>query len=290
VTLLARVNAVLVLALALACVACWWICASLLKASTEREVLQQAALMIDSALATRAYTANEIRPLLVEQMRTQFLPQSVPSYAATQHFIRLREQHPQYSYKEATLNPTNPRDHATDWESDIIQRFRNAPNVQEIHGIRDTPLGPALYLAKPIRATGDCLACHGLASEAPATLLARYGSNNGFGWQPDEVIGAQIVAAPLAAASSSVDSVLRGFTTCLIASSLVILAVVNLVLYRLVIQPLHRISRIADQLSVSGGAGAEPFPAHGTREILTLSESFNRLRASLEKALKLLGA
>ena len=42
-------------------------------------------------------------------MRT-FLPQSLPAYAATEIFSTLRQQHPEYSYKEAVLNPTNPRD------------------------------------------------------------------------------------------------------------------------------------------------------------------------------------
>ena len=55
----------------------------------------------------------------------EFLPQSVPFYAASQNFLKLREHHPEYAYKEATFNPTNPRDRATDWEADLIQQFRN---------------------------------------------------------------------------------------------------------------------------------------------------------------------
>ncbi len=56
--------------------------------------------------------------------RVEFLPQSVPFYAATEHFLRLHAERPDYSYQEATLNPTNLRDRATDWQADIIQRFR----------------------------------------------------------------------------------------------------------------------------------------------------------------------
>ena len=55
----------------------------------------------------------EIGPLLDEKMVTAFRPQSVPFYAATQNFLTLHKKHPDYSYKEATLNPTNPRDRAT---------------------------------------------------------------------------------------------------------------------------------------------------------------------------------
>ena len=100
-------------------------------------------------------------------MQEEFPPQSVPSYAATQNFLSFHERHPEYSYKEATLNPTNPRDRAADWESDIIQRFRNDAHTQQVIGERDTPMGKSLYLARPIRAKAECLVCHSTASAAP---------------------------------------------------------------------------------------------------------------------------
>jgi hypothetical protein len=54
-------------------------------------------------------------------------------------------------YKEAALNPTNPRDRAVDWEADIINTFRNHPGAaKELVGERDTPTGRSLYLARPI--------------------------------------------------------------------------------------------------------------------------------------------
>ena len=124
-SLLVRINVVLGVvslgAAVLASYACWLI----LEGNARREVLAEAGLMMDSAVAIRSYTASEILPLLEQPMRDSFLPQGIPFYAATQNFLRLRERHPQYMYKEATLNPTNPRDRAADWESDIIQRFRN---------------------------------------------------------------------------------------------------------------------------------------------------------------------
>ena len=145
--MLVRINlalgALFVCAGLIAGYSCW----TLLESNARREVLSDAALMLDSAFAMRAYTANEILPLLQEDMKSTFPPQSIPFYAATQHFLRLRERHPEFTYKEATLNPTNPRDRPADWEADIIQRFRNDPAAQEVVGERDTPMGKSLYLA-----------------------------------------------------------------------------------------------------------------------------------------------
>ncbi len=285
--LLVRINLVLVAVLALAGLMLGLVGSAVLRANAEREVLSQVQLMLDSALATRAYTANEIDPLLVDQMTTRFLPQSVPFYAATQNFLKLREQHPDYEYKEATLNPTNPRDRATDWEADIIQRFRNDAAIPEIQGQRDTPTGRSLYVARPIRADAGCLSCHGLASAAPATLVARYGRDNGFGWQTNEVVGAQIVSAPTADAIANAERILRGFLVWLVLDLVAIWVAVNATLYLWVSRPLRRLSRLADQVSTGDMTAAE-LPEDGGGEIGALARSYNRLRRSLAKALALL--
>ena len=58
-------------------------------------------------------------------------------------------------------------------------------------------MGASLYLARPIRAAGRVLDLSQPAAAAPATVIARYGSSNGFGWQANDVIGAQIVSVPV---------------------------------------------------------------------------------------------
>ncbi len=285
--LLVRLNLALILAFALATLAVGYACSSMLQANAKREVLREAGLMMDSALATRAYTAEEILPLLSTQMKSEFLPQTVPFYAATQNFLKLREGHPEYSYKEAALNPTNPRDRAMDWEADLIQQFRNDAQTHEIIGERDTPTGKSLYLARPIRVAADCLGCHSLPTSAPATLLARYGGNNGFGWQDHEVVGAQVISVPFASATANADRVLRSIMTSIVVILTAALLIVNCVLYFLIVRPVRRIVSIADELSL-GNMSAGEFPVRGSAELAALVRSFNRMRASLDKALKLL--
>jgi HAMP domain-containing protein len=287
-TLLIRINlalgAVFVIGASIAGYACW----TILAANAQREVFAEAGLMMDSALAIRAYTANEILPLLGERIQQEFPPQSVPFYAATQNFLRLRQRHPEYTYKEATLNPTNPRDRAADWEGDIIQRFRNDAHSDEVVGERDTPMGKSLYLARPIRNEAECSACHSTPSSAPRSLIARYGGDNGFGWQDGEIVGAQIVSVPFESARANADRAFRAFMISLAAVFAAVFIVVNAVLYLLVVRPVRQIARVADRLSL-GDMSAEDFPQRGAGEIASLTRSFNRMRKSLDKALRLLG-
>jgi protein-histidine pros-kinase len=286
-SLLIRINLALGAVFVLGALMAAYACRSILETNARREVFTEAGLMMDSALAIRAYTAKEILPLLDGRMADDFPPQSVPFYAATQNFLRLRERHPEYTYKEATLNPTNPRDRAADWESDIIQRFRNDAHTQEVVGERDTPMGKSLYLARPIRSEAQCAACHSAPSAAPRSLVARYGADNGFGWQTDEIVGAQVVAVPFASAAQSAERAFHAFMVSLTAVFAAVFLVVNGVLYVLVARPLRRIARVADRLS-QGDMSAEAFPERGAAEIVSLTRSFGRMRKSLEKALRLL--
>src|SRR6516162_8398492 len=80
------------------------------------DAVQDARIMIEAASAIRSYTAQSIKPLLEQQMKVQFLPHSIPSYAAQTNFKMLHQKLPDYTYREPTLNPTNLNDRAIDWE------------------------------------------------------------------------------------------------------------------------------------------------------------------------------
>lgn len=287
-TITAKFNLVLTAVFLVGLAILAYVADSILKHNARDEVVQHAGMMMEAALAMRAYTVEEIRPLLADKMRRSFLPQSVPSYAATQNFEALRKNNPEYSYKEATLNPTNPRDRATEWESDIIYEFRNNPELNELFGVRQTPTGPSLYLARPIRISNeDCLTCHSTPDKAPRTMVALYGTANGFGWQHDEVVGSQIVSVPLAVPIDKANATFVTFLAVVVSVFVAIFVVMNIMFRLLVIRPVLTMSQLADEIS-KGNLDVPEFKTDGKDEISRLSASFNRMRISLSKALKML--
>ena len=285
--LMVRLNIALGAGFLVAMIALGFCLSLLLEGHAKREIVREAGLMLDSAVATREYTTAEILPLLAEPLKSEFLPQSVPFYAATQDFLRLREKHPEYSYKEATLNPTNPRDRAMDWEADIIQHFRNNTQVRELQGERDTPMGTVLYLARPIHVTKECLECHSQPDMAPKSLLAKYGTDNGFGWQPNEVVGAQVVSVPVANAANSARRTLWMAVLCLAIAFGVLWLYLNIALRGLISRPLRHITAVAEEIGT--GNPLAQFAEQRTPEFSALARAFDRMRVSLEKAMKLLG-
>jgi HAMP domain-containing protein len=262
----------------------------MLEDGAHAQVLAQARLMMQAMISVRKYTTAQLLPLLKNEAdRTQtFLPQTVPGYAATENFGYLRAQFPDYSYKEATLNPTNPRDRAVDWEADIVMAFRNDSKLSELAGERDSATGRSLYLAKPMRATPPCLECHSTPDAAPKAMLARYGSSNGFGWKEGEVIAAQVISLPL---SVPLEIARAEFRTLLIYLAIVFLgslAVLNAVLYFTIAKPAARLSDMANRISL-GELEVPELPVKGGDEIADLAGAFNRMRRSLVTAMKMLG-
>jgi protein-histidine pros-kinase len=253
------------------------------------EVLQDARIMIAAADAIRTYTDREILPLTGLDKNGKFVAQAIPFYAAVTNFQSVQKEYPDYSYREATLNPTNPLDRATDWESDIINTFRARPSLPEFVGVRQTPTGPSLTLARPIRVdAADCLTCHSQPARAPQAMLAVYGSANGFGWQMNETVGAHVVSVPLAVPLEKAHQSFLTFMLILALVFVVMTIVLNLLLHYVVTQPVVRMARIAEAVSL-GNEDVEEFEAKGKDEIGSLSQSFNRMRRSLESAMKMLG-
>lgn len=261
---------------------------NLLQRNARAEVIDLANLMIAAAQAVRGYTINEVRPLIADQMDRTFLPESVPAYAATEVMAALPDYYRDFLYKEATLNPTNPRDRATDWEADLVHAFRNNPALGTLTGERQTPRGSFLYIASPIQITNEgCLACHSTPAAAPASMIELYGTANGFGWQHDEVVGAQIVSVPMAVAQERAQSVFLTFMLSLCAIFLLLYVVLNLVLSRLILRPVTDLAWAADEVSTGNFEIAE-FTEGRRDEIGHLAASFNRMRRSLEQAMRMI--
>jgi protein-histidine pros-kinase len=250
--------------------------------------LQNARIMIEGASAIRSYTAESIRPLLDQQMKVQFLPHSIPSYAAQTNFKIVRQKLPEYTYREPTLNPTNLNDRAIDWEADIINDFRNDANKPETVITRDTPGGRFLTLARPLKVGSQaCLSCHSTPENAPATMVALYGLQNGFGWKLGEVVGAQVVSIPLVVPLTRAYQVLFWFMAALAGTFVVIIIIVDLLLRALVVKPVVEISEMADSVSM-GKTDTPEFVRNSNDEIGSLAMSFNRMRRSLHNAMRML--
>lgn len=245
--------------------------------------------MMATATSTRTYTSEQIKPLLASQQSqgTKFLAQTVPAFAAINTFDYLRKNYPEYSYREATLNPTRPEDRAVDWEADIVNYFRNHREEKLKVGERESATGRALYLATPMIAAHSCLECHSTPQAAPASMIARYGSEHGFGWKENEIVAAQIVSVPMIVPEQIADQAFGTLVAALAATSLLTLIIIDAALFFMVIRPVSQLAHMADRIS-KGELDIPELPVKGADEISHLTASFNRMFLSLVKAIRML--
>src|SRR6476469_6714999 len=229
-----KFNMVLVVVFGAGIAVSGWVSHELLQRNAKDEVLRNAGLMMEAALAIRGYTVSQVKPRIEHHLAEEFMPQSVPAYAAAETFKTLRKKYPDFSYKEATLNPTNPANRTVEWESDIVNHFRNAGASAggEISGERETPAGRMLYIARPIQIKDPaCLACHSVPSAAPASMIKLYGESNGFGWK------------------HNANEAFKVFMGSLAAIFVVTFIVLNVMLSVMIIRPIARMSGAADRIS-----------------------------------------
>ncbi len=166
----------------------------------EDEITTKAEILTQTMNAVRTYTSARISPLLQHQLETAptFISEVVPTFAAGMVFENFRN-HSEYRnffYKEATLNPTNLKDKADEFETNIVQQFRQQPNISKLSGYRNMGGVKHFFTARPLVVESSCLQCHSHPSVAPKSQIASFGSEHGFGWHLHEVVAAQTIYVP----------------------------------------------------------------------------------------------
>lgn len=286
-TLKKKFTVVLLLILAFALSISGWILSSILIERAEDEIAAKALTLIDTISSVRAYSVAQITPELSDNLDDRFLPQTISAYAATEVFEILRKQpkYEDYFYKEATLNPTNIRDKADEFETKIVEEFRSNQELKQVNGFRPLASGNIFYIARPLAVSQPgCLKCHSTPDVAPKSVIEIYGKNNGFGWKMGEIIGAQVISIPgkrviNQARQSAVIIILIVF---IIFIAIIIL--VNLFLRNQIVIPLKRLTRIAEE--VSTGHLDLQFEPPSNDEIGSLAKAFKRMQLSLAIAMK----
>ena len=257
-----------------------------LLSNAKAEVTSTALLLMETMNSVRNYTSTSVRPELVDRLDEEFLPETVPAYSAREVFEHLRKnsKYNEFFYKEATLDPTNLRDKADAFETKLVEDFKNNDSKSEVNGTRVTQGRKIFYIARPIKITkASCLDCHSTVEKAPPSMIDFYGPDNGFGWEMNEIVGAQVISVP----SSTVFNKARKATLLLlgVVSGIfaLILLLVNYLLSKQVVTPLKRIARTAEE--VSRGNLAVEFEQTSNDEVGMLAKSFTRMKRSLMLAM-----
>ncbi len=263
--------------------------ANLLNERAANEITSKALILMETMNGVGDYTNLQVKPELKGRLKPQeFVPQLIPFYSAREVFENFRQspEYREFFYKAAMENPSNLRDKADKFETGILERFRQEPQLKEWSGFISVPSGELFYVARPIVISdASCLECHSTPDKAPKGQIDRYGSVNGFGWKLNEIVGAQIISVPASKVFESARQsvfLLMGIVVVVFAAAIFM---VNYWLNRYVVQPLNRIARVAEEVSV-GNMDAEFEQISSKDEVGNLAAAFSRMKTSLSIAMK----
>ncbi len=264
---------------------------SLLQQRAQAEITSQAEILIQTMNSVRDYTQGHINPLLTPRLDTEatFIAETVPAFSAIEVFEKFRKNnlYKNFIYKEATLNPTNLRDKADEFEAQLVERFRKNANLPKIADFRTLPEGNVFYIAHPLAVKQQsCLRCHSTPEAAPKSQLTTYGRENGFNWQLNEIVAAQIISVPSGNVFANAQRTWTTVMGLIAAIFAIVILLINFLIKKTVIQRIRSIERTAQQVS-TGNMNAE-FEEKSRDEIGGLAAAFNRMKSSLQIAMNML--
>ncbi len=252
------------------------------------EAKTKSNIILNYAMATKQYMKKVQRPLVKELIENdRFYPELMSGFVVARGTFELfKKSSPDYTFKQATLDPLNPSNKADQDEVEFINTFAQNPALESMEG-RITKNGNDLfYFAQPIKINSSgCLNCHGDPYDAPKDQVEIYGTETGYNWKLNDTVAAFIVYVPTATAIAAAQKL--SVTLVLIGAGgiLLVLIVLWFFLDRSVVLPIVQLAQRTESFSLGENLD-EPIINKSTNEIGTLAHAIERLRISLVKLLK----
>jgi PAS domain S-box-containing protein len=237
------------------------------------QVLSRAKLVLDFGESCRQYTRDTLSPAVHKAYgRKSPLVFEVDSSTVVVKgtFRALKERAPEYTLREAALNPLNLENLADAEEEQLIEHFRSDRSAHEVQAYRTRDGAEQFYVARPIVVEAKCLYCHQSPETAPRELVATYKSEHGYGWEEGDVNSVLIVTVPTADIRAQQAGMRWKLLAVFAGLGLLLVVLVPLMFEQFVNRRLRRAGKVMEQITgnllgprdaPSGEGPASPPPA-----------------------------
>ncbi|OUL35780.1 histidine kinase, partial [Nostoc sp. T09] len=136
------------------------------------------------------------------------------------------------------------------FEAKLIERFESDRTLKTLSDFRSQAGEKLFYSAQPLTVSNSsCLLCHGKPDQAPKSHVQRYGTQNGYGWKLNQVVGTQIIYIPASEVFANAHKALFLFVSIFIGIFALVIVSINYLLKWRVIQPLKPMVQLAQTIS-----------------------------------------
>jgi signal transduction histidine kinase len=179
-------------------------------------ILHQAELRLQDVMlqaqSLHHYVQREMHPAMYNYKKENrmpedfYAPEILSSSYITRHVfhlfneVRKGNKLPPVEYRMASKNPRNKLNQATEFESELLDRFNSESTLKEHISIVEDEGVKYLMYAKPfLRIQKRCLACHGTRENAPEELASYYKWDSGFNLEIGSIPAIEVIKTPIVA-------------------------------------------------------------------------------------------
>jgi len=152
-----------------------------------KDTKQEAISMLNTINAIRSYVDEIQRPIINDLKNTHFkenfFDSRILSSSSIAQYIydkQLLEKELKYEYKLVATNPLNPIHQANEFETEILNKFREG-KIKDYFSLIKEKNQSYFFIAMPIgKNKKSCLQCHGNPKDAPRGMIEQYGDTSGF--------------------------------------------------------------------------------------------------------------
>jgi hypothetical protein len=263
---------------------------STMKRMAREDAADRAVLIMDRYLAVHAYFNDQLKPRLFEDQsdlaHDDFDPHWMSSTFAVRSIDQLaqRTEDSAYYYKECAVNARSPANEATGYEADYLRALNSGRDVTPISEVREIDGDPYfVVLRQGETMTEDCLQCHGVPSDAPAELVARYGPDRSFGRQVGDIVSAISIRVPLADAYRSANMYSTALSVLLLLLLAGLFVTLNVGARLWLIKPLRRLRDGAMAIADGSAQVGTTIDPPRAAELHDLTQAFNRMSLALRE-------
>jgi len=216
----------------------------------EGEAREKASLVLAQVEAMQNYVRSTLRPTMyrtlpddqfvLEAMSTSYVTRAVMSdpNLANEGFV----------YRRVAVGARNPDSEANAMERGYIERFESDPDLRHLEQFAELDGERNFITVYVQRYDAACMHCHGNPAEAPRELIARYGSERGFGRQVGDLAGIDLVRLKVQRNVGGIREATFSFALLFASGILVLFLFIQGFFHRLVVQSLRRVTGVMQRL------------------------------------------
>lgn len=218
--------------------------------------------------------------------KDRFYPNLMSGFAVTRGiWDEFSKELPDYTFKQATIDPLYPPNKASRDELAIIMEFDQNPNLKTKEGVLDKNGEKYFYFARPVKVGEKCLRCHGDPSDAPRDQIEIYGTENGYNWQEGATVASFITYVPVQKAIEDAKKSALTLFAIGIAAILMLVLVIWFFLNGYLVKPITMLEARTTEISL-GKQLQEKIDYPSNDEIGALARAIDRMRISTKKLLE----